>query len=108
MEPIGPDMKRRLASDADGILKELTTRQYLTPHRPLGQAVAEIVDQLGVCSQAADRAIAWLDLDRTRSIGRLRRGELMQLAHALHRFWIQAIAGGESSTQPDWPGVSPV
>jgi hypothetical protein len=79
-------------TDADGILRELTTRQHLTPHRPLGRVVAETVEQVGACPIAAERAIARLDLDPARAIGRLRRGELIQLARGMYRLWTRALS----------------
>lgn len=79
-------------TDAEGILRELTTRQHLTPHRPLGSVVAETVDQVGACPIAGERAMVRLDLDSSRAVGRLRRGELIQLARGLHRFWAHALA----------------
>ena len=78
-------------TDADGILRELTTRQHLTPHRPVGQVVAETAERVGACMGAADRALARLQLARSRSIGRLRRGELIQLARGMYRLWAKAL-----------------
>ena len=78
-------------TDADGILRELTTRQHLTPHRPVGQVVAETAERVGACMVAAERALERLQLDRGRSIGRLRRGELIQLARAMYRLWARAL-----------------
>ena len=86
------DVKRTPGTDAEGILQELSTRQHLTPHRPLGEAVAEIVEQVGACPEAAARAMSWLELDGSTSIGRLRRSELIQLARAMYRHWSQAVA----------------
>ena len=79
-------------TDADGILRELTTRQHLTPHRPVGQVVAETAERVGACMVAADRAMERLQLDRDGSIGRLRRGELIQLARGMYRLWARALA----------------
>ena len=79
-------------TNADGILRELTTRQHLTPHRPVEQVVAETAERVGVCMVAADRALDRLQLDRSRSIGRLRRGELIQLARGMYRLWARAVA----------------
>ena len=79
-------------TDADGILRELTTRQHLTPHRPVGQVVTETAERVGACLVAADRALERLQLDRGQSIGRLRRGELIQLARGMYRLWARALA----------------
>jgi len=92
--------KRVPGTDADGILNELTTRQHLTPHRALGQVMADIVEQTGACPEAADRALDRLELDRSRSIGRLRRGELIQLARSMYRLWASALATDASSPAP--------
>lgn len=79
-------------TDAEGILRELTTRQHLAPHRTVGEVVAEVVQDVGVCPIAADRAVERLGLDGRRSMGRLRRAELSQLARAMHRYWTQSLA----------------
>lgn len=80
------------ATDPEVILRELTLRQHLTPHRPLGEVVAEVVSRVGACPAAADGAMERLQLDAVQSIGRLRRGELIQLARGMYRLWMQAVA----------------
>ena len=84
--------KRTPGTDAEGILHELSTLQHLAPHRPLGEVVSEIVEKIGACPDAAAQAVAWLELDDSKSVGRLRRAELMQLARAMYRLWSHAIA----------------
>jgi hypothetical protein len=79
-------------TDADGIMEELTTRQHLAPHRPVAEVVAELVERVGACPVAAEKAMARLELDGTRSIGRLKRGELIQFARGMYRMWAQALA----------------
>lgn len=93
-------------TDAEGILLELTTRQHLAPHRSVGQVVGEVVKDVGVCPAAADRALERLGLESGRSIGRLRRAELSQLARAMHRYWTQSLAvhPEESTAAPSSPG----
>ena len=83
--------KQTPGTDADGILRELTIRQHLTPHRPLGDVLAEIVERIGACPVAADRAVSRLELDLTQSIGRLKRGELIQLARGVYRLWAHSL-----------------
>lgn len=92
-----------MGTDADGILRELTNRQHLTPHRPVGQVVAETAERVGACMIAADRAIDRLQLDRSRSIGRLRRGELIQLARGMYRLWARAL---QRDTRPADAGAA--
>ena len=88
-------------TDADGILRELTTRQHLTPHRRVGEVVAETAERVGACPVAADRALERLQLDHGRSIGRLRRGELIQLARGMYRLWARALARDTATANAD-------
>ena len=83
-------------TDAAKILDELTTRQHLTPHRPLKDVVTETVDATGVCPGAAERALGWMNLSPDRAIGRVRRSELIQLARSMHRFWQEAASPASS------------
>jgi hypothetical protein len=92
---------RRLRSpDSDDILANLTVRQHLQPHRPLGPALADAAEEVGFCPEAATRAVQWLGLDPAVSIGRLRRTELTQLARCIYRFWRQAMPAQEHHSQP--------
>ena len=97
--------KQNPGTDADGILRELTLRQYLTPHRPLGHALGEVVERLGVCPDAAARAMSRLDLDPARPIGRLKRGELVQLARTLFRLWTHSLPA--TAPAPDHSAPTP-
>jgi hypothetical protein len=85
-------MNQTSPADFDQILNVLTTRQHLSPHAPIQQALARLVDDLGVCPQAIDQSLAWLKVDASKSIGRLRRTELMQLARTIHRVWNQRLS----------------
>ena len=82
--------KPPLGIDAEGILRVLTTRQHLNPHRPLNEAMSDLVGATGACPAAASRAVEWLDLATDRPIGRLRRAELIQLARSMYRFWLES------------------
>ena len=95
-----PVTKQVPGVDADAILRELTVRQHLAPHRPLGEVVSEIVERVGACPIAAERAMARLELDADRSVGRLKRGELIQLARGMYRLWFSALAA-EAAKQAD-------
>lgn len=81
-----------LVLEAEVILQELTAAQYLLPHRPLRQALAET----RACPAAAEQAMEWLSLNGETAVGRLKRVELIQLARSLHRFWKRAVAAAES------------
>ena len=71
----------------DSIVELLTSRQHLHPHTSVRDVMGQATSELGCCPIAIDRAIRWLNLDPSRAIGRLRRGELLQLARSVHRFW---------------------
>jgi hypothetical protein len=91
--------------DADGILRELTVRQHLGPHRRLADVVAEMIERTGACAVAAERAMERLELDGNRPIGRLKRGELIQFARGMYRLWAQALAAGASAAQVQGGGA---
>ena len=86
--------------DGDRIVAELSTRQHLTPHRTVGEILADAQRVLGFCPNAAATALGWLNFDPTLPIGRLRRSELIQLARSIHRYWRQAVAGPAPHSQP--------
>lgn len=75
---------------AASILSTLSDWQYLRPHRPLTDVVADLVAKLGVCPDAAQAALEWLEVDATAPIGRLRATELTQLARCMARKWEEA------------------
>jgi hypothetical protein len=80
-------LRRLMQSDFQNLLDALSSRQHLSPHEPVSAALSAACDKLGVCPQAAAKAVAWLGIDPTKSLGRLRRTELMQLARSIQRFW---------------------
>jgi hypothetical protein len=88
--------------DSDDLLEVLTVQQHLAPHEPLERSLARTADALGVCPQAVSHALAWLQVDPSTPLGRLRRTELMQLTRSIHRFWRQAVAAaaGQPSERP--------
>ena len=78
--------------DADHILTDLTTRQFVNPHLTVRHTLAASAQQVGFCPRAAAHAVKWLEVESNQSIGRLRRTELVQLARSIHRFWRHATA----------------
>jgi hypothetical protein len=82
-------LRQMLAQSADDILHELTIRQHLNPHRGVSQVLSDAISGLGVCDLAAGRALEWLQIEPSMSIGRLRRAQLIQLSRCTHRFWRQ-------------------
>jgi hypothetical protein len=76
-------------ADSDRLLERISQLQFLQPHVPVGTALDRLAETMAICPRAVSHAINWLKLDPTRSIGRLRRTELTQLARSLHRFWLQ-------------------
>ncbi|HEY7115036.1 MAG TPA: hypothetical protein VH475_00530 [Tepidisphaeraceae bacterium] len=86
--------------NADRIVEALSDQQHVQPHQSVGEAVALAGERLGVCPQAARAAIESLRVDPSQSIGRLRRTELIQLAHTIHRFWRQSVVDNSNQSQP--------
>jgi hypothetical protein len=89
--------RRLLEEEFDRLLELLTKQQYLSPHEPLAHALARSIECMEVCPNAIEQAVAWLQIDPSTSIGRLRRTELTQLARSIHRFWRQAAAARQAS-----------
>ena len=79
----------RADRDFQTLLDALSIRQYLTPHELTQRSLARVTHELSVCPQALEQAVEWLGFDGLRAIGRVRRTELMQLARAIHRFWLE-------------------
>ena len=78
---------RRLKTpDADEALNALSTRQFVRPHQPTGEAAFAVAGQLGVCPSAAARSVAWLEIDPAVAVGRLTRCQLAQMARSMTRF----------------------
>ncbi|CAN5444310.1 hypothetical protein BH09PLA1_BH09PLA1_16260 [soil metagenome] len=71
----------------DSIVELLTKHQFVHPHLSVREVMEQSTADLGCCPIAIERALQWLNLDPSRAIGRLRRGELLQLARSVHRFW---------------------
>ena len=80
-------LHRLLQADFERLLEILSTHQHLHPHEPVSAALAKTVDEIGVCPNAVEASLRWLNLEGATAIGRLRRTELMQLARTVHRFW---------------------
>ena len=100
MADVNRSFPRRLGSpDPDDILRELSTRQHLVPHRPVGEALAAAAAEAGFCPAAAERALGWLQIDPAAKIGRLRRSELAQLAHSIYRFRRSSPAADAPASQ---------
>jgi hypothetical protein len=84
--------------DSDVILAHLTSRQHLHPHMPLAQILEQTTELFGCCPAAIQRGIQWLGIDPARAVGRLRRSELVQLARAVHRFWMQNASAASAGS----------
>ena len=95
-----PLPRRPGSHDADAILHDLTTRQHLFPHRPVGQVLAASAADVAFCPSVADRALAWLQIDPATAVGRLPRTQLSQLARCLDRLSRQALAEASRSAPP--------
>ena len=85
---------------SDAILQYLTTRQHLRPHLAVIDVLDQTTERFGCCPLAIRRALQWLGIDGNRRIGRMRRSELVQLARAVHRFWMQNAAAAAEQIAP--------
>ena len=83
-------LRRLLRADTQLIVDAFTARQYLRPHQSLAAMLPEVTRDTGCCPNAIAQAMAWLNLDPSTAIGRLRRSELIQLARSIQRFWRNA------------------
>ena len=81
------------AAHSDRILQSLSRQQHLHPHQTMESALQEAAKAVGFCRGAAEQAMHWLGVQPDRSIGRLRRTELVQLARSIERFWQRDLAG---------------
>jgi hypothetical protein len=86
-------------ADADAILSHLTSRQHLQPQATVQGVLDDSVKLFGCCPKAIGRGMQWLGIDSDMKIGRLRRSELIQLARAVHRFWMQNIEAAASDAK---------
>lgn len=85
------DPQRRLRTPGpEEVLADLTTRQHLRPLAPLADVLERSAAALGLCPIVARRAVAWLELDPGRAVGRLTRTELTQLSRCVARYAQQA------------------
>jgi hypothetical protein len=76
---------------AERIIEVLSEHQHLQPHRPVGDTLATVAGQLGICPGAVSHAARSLALDPHRKVGRLQRCELLQIARTIHRYWRQSV-----------------
>jgi len=83
-------LRRMIHADFEGLLQALTDRQHMAPHESVARSLSHVIGELGVCPKAVEQSLGWLQVDPGKSIGRLRRTELMQLARTIHRFWRRA------------------
>jgi hypothetical protein len=78
-------LRQLIALNAERILDVLTRRQYVRPHQPVGEVLADAAAELGIPREAAGETAAWLQLELAHPVGRLRRTQLSQLARCLFR-----------------------
>ena len=83
-------LRSRADLEAGHLLEQLSQRQFVAPHRRVGDVLAEVQKTLHIDPEAATGAVQKLQLDPNRSIGRLGRTELTQLARSLYRHWQQS------------------
>jgi hypothetical protein len=88
-----------IEADADVILTHLTSRQHLRPQQTIQDVLSDATQLFGCCPQAIGRGMEWLGIEPSVKIGRLRRSELMQLARAIHRFWMKNLETAASDAK---------
>jgi hypothetical protein len=88
------------AGDADRVVDALSRQQFLRPHQSVNDAVAAVVEELGICPEAAREAVESVQADPSLAVGRLRRSELMQLGRSIHRFWRHSVVDNSTPSQP--------
>jgi ribosomal protein S13 len=88
------------AGDSDRLVEALSREQFLKPHESVEDAVSAIVNELGVCPEAAAGAMEALNVQPDMRVGRVRRTELMQLARSISRFWRQAVIEETTPSHP--------
>jgi hypothetical protein len=93
--------RRFLATgDAERLVQALSNQQFLKPHQSVEDALGAVVDELGVCPEAARVAMETLQVEAATPVGRMRRTELMQLARTLSRLWRQHVVEETTPSQP--------
>jgi hypothetical protein len=96
-----PDYTRFMTTGpAERIVNVLTDQQFLQPHRTVGDAVEAAGAKAGFCPGAGRQAIELLGVNAEKSVGRLQRSELVQLARAIYRLWRQNAAAKQPESQP--------
>jgi len=88
------------AGNADRVVEALTRQQFVRPHQTVATAVSAVVNELGVCPDAAREAVESLETDAAVAVGRLRRTELIQLGRSIYRFWRHSVVDGSTPSQP--------
>ena len=58
------------------VLDDLTTRQHVRPHQPLGEALADASAETGLCPGAASQSLEWLQIDPATGSATARRERL--------------------------------
>jgi hypothetical protein len=77
--------RRRKGVDSAVILEELSTRQFLKPHQSLSDVLTEVAAALGLTLASVRDGAECLELDRSRSVGKLKRIELENLSRRIDR-----------------------
>ena len=63
-------LRSMVDTQGEKLLGALLDHQHLHPRAPLGSALESIAGSVGFCKFSAHRAIEWLKLDPSLSIGR--------------------------------------
>jgi hypothetical protein len=86
-------LRRLKTIDAETVLETLSTRQHLGPRKPLADVLTEVAAMMGLTLTSVRRAAERMELDMTRSVGRLTRAELDHLSRLIHRTYRHELTG---------------
>ncbi len=78
-------LRRLRGLDVETILDDLTRRQFIAPHKPLGDVLTEVATVFGLTLACVRSSAERASLDACSAVGRLRREEVARLAGAIHR-----------------------
>ncbi len=78
-------LRRLRTVDPTEIMDELSKRQHLEPRKPISDVLTGIATVFGLTLSSVRDAADRMEIDPSRSIGRITRVELEQLSKLIHR-----------------------
>lgn len=78
-------LRRLRTVDPADILDELSKRQHLDPRKPISDVLTGVAAIFGLTLSSVRDAFSRMEIDASRSIGRITRSELEHLSKLIHR-----------------------